>query len=143
VTTMKAISLWQPWASAIALGIKTVETRSWQTWYAGPIAIHAAQKRSPELHRTFEELLEIDEIRFAFEDGLELDYNSLPFGEVIATARLTDCVPAHRITNLSDAEVALGDFSQGRFGWMLTDIKRLEITIPARGFQRLFNVEIP
>lgn len=33
---MKAISLWQPWASAIAVGAKRVETRSWATKYRGP-----------------------------------------------------------------------------------------------------------
>ena len=26
---MKAISLWQPWASLVAEGVKTIETRSW------------------------------------------------------------------------------------------------------------------
>ena len=35
---MKAISLWQPWASAVALGSKRVETRSWSTSYRGPLA---------------------------------------------------------------------------------------------------------
>uniref|UniRef100_A0A6M3J354 ASCH domain-containing protein n=1 Tax=viral metagenome TaxID=1070528 RepID=A0A6M3J354_9ZZZZ len=33
---MKAISLWQPWASAMALGWKKIETRSWGTSYRGP-----------------------------------------------------------------------------------------------------------
>lgn len=40
---MRAISLWQPWASAIALGSKRIETRSWSTSYRGPLAIHAAK----------------------------------------------------------------------------------------------------
>ena len=34
---MKAPSLWQPWASAIAVGAKRVETRSWPTNYRGPL----------------------------------------------------------------------------------------------------------
>ena len=41
---MKAITLWQPWASLIACGAKKYETRSWATRYRGPIAIHAAKK---------------------------------------------------------------------------------------------------
>lgn len=40
---MKGITLWQPWASAIACGVKTHETRSWKTRFRGPIAIHAAK----------------------------------------------------------------------------------------------------
>lgn len=41
---MKALSLHQPWASAIALGLKHLETRSWATSYRGPLAIHAARR---------------------------------------------------------------------------------------------------
>ena len=41
---MKALTIWQPWASLIARGVKQYETRSWATKYRGPIAIHAAMK---------------------------------------------------------------------------------------------------
>lgn len=41
---MKAITIWQPWASLIACGVKKYETRSWATKYRGPIAIHSALK---------------------------------------------------------------------------------------------------
>ena len=50
---MKAISLWQPWASLCVLpgpngrAVKTIETRSWPTKYRGPLAVHAA-KREPD-----------------------------------------------------------------------------------------------
>lgn len=40
---MKAITIWQPWASAIAHGLKGIETRSWGTKYRGLLAIHAAK----------------------------------------------------------------------------------------------------
>jgi len=36
---MKAISLHQPWATMIAEGIKTIETRRWRTHYRGPLVI--------------------------------------------------------------------------------------------------------
>jgi len=41
---MKAITLWQPWASLLATEAKQYETRSWATKYRGLIAIHAAKK---------------------------------------------------------------------------------------------------
>jgi hypothetical protein len=44
---MKAITLWQPWASFVGLGVKTIETRSWSTRYRGPLAIHAGSRRPP------------------------------------------------------------------------------------------------
>lgn len=36
---MKAISLRQPWANLIASGEKTIETRTWETRYRGPLLI--------------------------------------------------------------------------------------------------------
>lgn len=47
---MKAITLHQPWASLIALGVKTVETRSWNTNYRGTLAIHAGLHDPPMMH---------------------------------------------------------------------------------------------
>lgn len=45
---MKAISLKQPWASMIARGDKTIETRTWPTKYRGDLLIVASKnpKRS-------------------------------------------------------------------------------------------------
>lgn len=40
---MKMLTLHQPWASLIACGVKTIETRSWSTDYRGPLAIHAGK----------------------------------------------------------------------------------------------------
>jgi hypothetical protein len=47
--TMRAISLWQPWASLLAHGQKRVETRHWPIKSPGPLVVHAAQKWSREL----------------------------------------------------------------------------------------------
>lgn len=41
---MRALTLWQPWATLVALGVKTIETRSWGTSYRGPLLIHAARR---------------------------------------------------------------------------------------------------
>jgi len=38
---MRGITIWQPWASAIAAGFKQVENREWTTSYRGTMAIHA------------------------------------------------------------------------------------------------------
>lgn len=44
-----ALTLWQPWASLVAAGVKTVETRHWSTKYRGPLIIHAAARRAHAL----------------------------------------------------------------------------------------------
>ena len=41
---IRIISLWQPWASLIALNLKQYETRSWGAPYRGKLAIHAAKR---------------------------------------------------------------------------------------------------
>lgn len=47
---MKAITLHQPWASLVAEGVKTIETRSWSTKYRGPLVIHAGLQRHKLFH---------------------------------------------------------------------------------------------
>lgn len=47
---MKTLTLHQPWASLIAMGVKKIETRSWGTKYRGPLAIHAGQHRPPHMN---------------------------------------------------------------------------------------------
>lgn len=40
---MRAITILQPWATAIAVGAKRIETRGRQIHYRGPMAIHAGK----------------------------------------------------------------------------------------------------
>lgn len=57
---MKAISLWQPWASLIACGAKRYETRDWpppSKLIGQRIAIHAAKKIDKEAAGLAEQLL--------------------------------------------------------------------------------------
>lgn len=42
---MKAITLYQPWATLVAIGEKRIETRSWSTKYRGPLAIHVSKNK--------------------------------------------------------------------------------------------------
>jgi hypothetical protein len=95
---MRAISLHQPWASAVALGAKTIETRHWPTDYRGPIAIHAAKRRvlGELIHYSccwnwqgvFYHLLHD-------KHDVKL-WEALPFGVIVATANLVDCRPTGR-----------------------------------------------
>lgn len=62
---MKAISLKQPWASLVADGKKTIETRTWATKYRGEILIVSSQNPS----------------------------NQGPVGVALATAEIIDCRP--------------------------------------------------
>lgn len=61
---MKALSVKQPWASLIASGRKTIETRRWKTSYRGPLVIVSA--RTPDI---------------------------VPAGQALAVANLINCRP--------------------------------------------------
>lgn len=42
--TVKALTLWEPWATFAASGLKTFETRGWDTNHRGPLLICAAKR---------------------------------------------------------------------------------------------------
>lgn len=63
---MKALCIRQPWASMIARGEKTIETRTWKTNYRGDLLIIAS--KAPK-------------------------FQGLPSGEAIAIVKLVDCRP--------------------------------------------------
>jgi hypothetical protein len=135
---VKAISLWQPWASAIAIGAKQIETRSWWTPHRGRLAIHAAKRDTPELHEFFTWKC-CDPLRQA---GYQR-FTDLPFGAIIATCRLVECLSTTDVDCLTEQERAFGDYSPGRYAWVLADIERLEQPVPCRGFQSLFDWPAP
>lgn len=141
--TMRAISLWQPWASLVACGAKRYETRSWSTPYRGPIAIHAAKKWSAELEAVarsepFAAALGID-------STTTLSLGSpvrLPLGAIIAVATLArvERITIDNTHGLSDAEREFGDYTPGRFRWLLEDVRPLSEPFPCRGALGIFDV---
>lgn len=127
---MKAISLWQPWASLVAHGLKRFETRHWTTSYRGPLAIHAA-KRKPELSVSDRELIQA---------VIDMGYRTLgqlPYGCIVCTCELVDIYPTHWLIpppDFTEAERSFGNYAPGRFAWRLDNVQIVD-NIPARGSQ--------
>lgn len=103
---MKALTLHQPYATAVALGIKTVETRSWPTSHRGTIAIHAGVQHLPRgvefghyrTARSGERGSAVVLHQFSPAGPLLgvptlQAVHPLPLGAVVAVATVTDCVP--------------------------------------------------
>ena len=132
-TTIKAISLWQPWASLMAAGVKLHETRHWATAYRGPIAIHAAKVL---------DLAGAPDALCLAQFGLHWA-DDLPRGAVVAVGHLTGCVPAGGLHDLTRADRAAGNFTPGRFAWRIERLRPLPEPIPLAGRQGLFNWEPP
>lgn len=125
---MKALSILQPWATLIACGAKRIETRSWPTSHRGELAIHASLALDPDQLRLCETEPFLEAL---FAAGYEHP-RDLPRGAVVATARVQDC---RRVEDVmpSSTEQAFGDFTAGRWAWVLADVVRLRRPAPARG----------
>ena len=136
---MKAITLLQPWASLIALGEKRIETRSWSPRYRGLLAIHASKR-----WRNEDALLAQQHDAFLTvwrRHGIRL-LSELPLGAVIATCRLADVRPTEElIPTLSFEECAFGNYSLGRWAWVLADVEPLAEPVPAVGALGLWDWE--
>lgn len=152
IEPIKAITIWQPWATLIALRLKGFETRGRRTHYRGPIAIHAGM-------RIDHEACEQEPIKSVLAaNGFTVD--NLPTGAVIAIAELTECwevvgkshVPVlgtHVLTDSTGSkmfgitqdtnEFHFGDFTPGRFAWEMSNVQQLPQPVPAKGQQGLWN----
>jgi hypothetical protein len=128
---MKALSLWQPWASLWACGRKTYETRSWSTDYTGAIAIHAAKRIETNIS---DALREICEDEFGGHWTVEL-----PAGALIAVCDRVVCKPTDRL-HVDEEEFAQGNFTPGRFAWDPFNMRELPAPIAWRGMQGLFDI---
>lgn len=123
---MKALTLWQPYAQAIAVGLKRYETRSWSTCHRGSIAIHAAKRP-----------LRKNDLELAERYGLE----AVPLGFIVAIAELRECLPITKdlAAQQSTTELDFGDWRPGRYAWLLENIQRLKEPVMERGMQGLWS----
>ena len=138
ITQIKAISLHQPWASLITMGLKHFETRSWPTNYRGKLVICAAKKNSNEQQSSYKTL--------ACSLGIDLTvhpWDSLPLGVAIALVDLVDCIEMTEdfINEQSETERCCGHWESGRFAWKLDNVQPLPLPVPIKGKQGLWNIE--
>ncbi len=120
---MKALTLWQPWASLIADGRKTVETRPRAWGFEGVVAVHAG------LHVDREACL-----RFGY------DPDTIPRGAVVAIAYKKPSVQFPHATCPPDD---YGDFAPGRYGYPLCCAHKVKTPISAKGMQGFWEWDAP
>jgi hypothetical protein len=135
-STMKAISLLQPWASLIMLGYKSYETRSWATKHRGPLAIAAsAGKQGREACTPSSDIA----IMLA-NHGLTFD--DLPRGAVLGVCEVDSM---HKMDEtwdlvLGEVELACGDYTNGRVAWAMSNVQAFATPIPCKGALSLWEV---
>jgi hypothetical protein len=163
---VKAITLHQPWASLVAVGAKTIETRSWSTRFRGPLAIHAGLGKAAVDDPVWRACgaLTVDE-------GIGLYPTLSESGAVVATCQLVDVLPivaawpgndpccwteaateprhygdsvvawtraeTGALIHRSTTDAPFGDFSPGRFAWLLDDVRAIR-PMPCGGRRQLW-----
>lgn len=176
---MKAISLWQPWASLIACGAKPYETRSWappRELIGQPIAIHAAKKIERGAAQFAEDLIYGQHKDGGYDLAQRLDASMkgtpdelmgvfghalLPIGCIVAIARLDAAfqlgdlderaaVPAAKVVRRITSRPIpgcfsvriddFGDYSPGRWAWLLRDVRPLNPPVAMKGAQGFFDL---
>lgn len=148
---MKAISIWEPWASLSGTGAKTFETRGWFTKHRGPLLICAARKRDPESLK----LIELPEFQLGLAPlarnpsgrmfgAKRVTVNDLAFGQAVCVVELLYCQRTEllRPEDYRD-EIMFGDYSKGRFAWKFKLIKKVFPVFYVKGAQGLFDVDYP
>lgn len=133
---MKALTVKQPWAWAIAEGYKPVENRTWPPprYIIGQrIAIHASARIDKV------ELLAYEELGA----GPSPRYDTLPTGCIVATAIVIGyCTDTAKVC-LHDLRDSYDPHSDpwfcGPFGWLPSDVRKV-IPIPCKGALGLWDV---
>lgn len=153
---MKALTLWQPWASLVMLGAKPYEFRSWPApdFAAGQrIVIHAAA-RQPKMSELYELLRDLG----TDEDGSYLDVEvARPFLEKcntglvcnrplefrcgLGTAMLGRPVRAIDIPEI--ASRGRDRVDPGMWAWPLSGIRRWQTPVDCSGAQGFWNWPLP
>lgn len=136
---MKMISLWQPWAWLIEVGVKRIETRSWKTPYRGPLAIHATARIPRDVDKLVHSS-EGDALRAELvKRGKKL--RDLPCGVITCVVLLQGIDRIYETTEIPPDQLPFGDFRELRYGWRLhPHVKVLAAPVPCvgvRGIQRV------
>jgi hypothetical protein len=130
---MKAITLWQPWASLWLSPAKVHETRSWPTKHRGYLLVHAAKR---ECDATLSPELEDICVR---EFGRRWR-RDLPRASLIGRVDLVECLS----TNIAHSEHVddgvCGDFGPDRFMWRRDRFHKFDTPIPYVGRQGMFTI---
>jgi hypothetical protein len=136
---VRAISLWQPWATLIALGLKRIETRHWYTAHRGALAIHASKHVERDIAAMVGRVPPFDVLA----DYGYRCFDDLPKGGIVAVVDMVGCTPTDVLVHsklVGHPELAFGDYSAGRWGWVLENTRQViaPLPVPCDGHQGIW-----
>lgn len=120
-TSMKVLSVKQPWAYLIVNGFKDIENRKWKTNFRGRCLIHAGKQFDKDGFEFIQK--NFPQIKIPNKDQLE-------FGGIIGEIEIIDCV-----------EKSNSPWFFGPFGFVLTNPRKMNF-IPLKGQLGFFKYEV-
>jgi hypothetical protein len=125
---LKALSFRQPWANLIVEGRKTLDLRTWNTHFRGPLAVYAS--------------LDVEKDACALHG---VDLKTLTTGALIGVVDLVDVIPLDEVTYTARATEHLNGrpWHDGLYGWVVKNPRLLDPPQVVKGRLNLFEVEIP
>ena len=132
---MKTLTIINPWAGLILIGLKDVENRTWKTDYRGKLLIHSS-KSSKDL-RTIEDYIErnilTEEEHLGLLNNPEAQTVCRSFGKIIGEVELVDCVQNHQSKWAEKIE--------GTWHWVLKNPIIYDRFVEAKGKLKLWEFE--
>lgn len=139
---MKALSVRQPWTFAITDLGKSVENRTWETKYRGPILLHAALGCTRREWTYFYNGVHSGTAPYA-EAALRAlgnkkvpELNDLPRGGFVARANIIECIHESEKHFLRPED---NPWFFGPYGFILNSVEPIKF-VPYRGALGFFNV---
>lgn len=141
---LAAITLWQPWATLVAIGAKRFEFREWpapRRLVGRRIAIHAGARKIPKTD--LRELLVKLQSPRAAETGISPDLavplleqalstpTVFPLGAVVCTAGLGRPLRGEELSRAIGTTLLAG--ADTNWGWPMLNVQALDPPVPARG----------
>lgn len=137
-TDIRTLTICQPFAELIVAAANTlptdktpkrVENRNWPTELRGPLLIHAGKS-----------------LAWFDAQGWDREQYPVPLGAIVGVANLVDCVHIERIRHCEREVVdrhpwiTTHEHAEGRFCFVLEDVRRFVTPIPYKGAQGFFYV---
>jgi len=165
---MKALTIWQPWATLIMIGAKPYEFRSWQPprWLIGQrLAIHAGARpvkasevralvmalkgsgnlANPCLNKDVA-LPVLERVLAALKKSPDTLFDTpeqltLPISHILGSVRVGEPKRGDVVAHEFGEDAGNDSDREGTFnwGWPMLDIKQEEPPVPARGAQGLWD----
>jgi hypothetical protein len=127
IPMVKCLSLRQPYADLIVSGRKTIELRKWNTEFRGEFLIHASKTIDKEVCELY-----------------NIDTSLLITGAIVGSAVLQD-IKFYQSKKEFFADqskhLAAGKYSDPKYGFLLSDVKRFDKPIPLKGQLGFFDAK--